>query len=96
MTRAFLLIEGPPARKKHCEGCPLFEASRGEHCPYFGDIYNETEGPDQGLHCRPPECLENERRVFLGVRSSSRSFRRWVESPLRDVMRETLEKANRR
>ena len=95
MNRAQLLIEGPPARNPYCEGCSLFEVSRGQHCPYFGDLYQETDGPNVGLHCRPPECLANERRVLLGVEASSRSFQRWVASPIRDVMKQTLEKANR-
>ena len=89
-VRAVLLIDGPPAKAKYCEGCPLFEVTdRDQHCPYFGDVYQETEEPNRGCHCRPPECHENESRVFLGVRASSRSFQRWVASPTRDAMEQT-------
>jgi hypothetical protein len=88
---ANLLIEGPRRKSEHCEGCSLYEATQenGDECPYFGTAYRETEGEAAGLLCRPPECIENERRVYLGIKASDASFLRWVISPTRDTMEDT-------
>jgi hypothetical protein len=90
-TKAMLLISGPEARSEYCEGCSLYGATEKakDSCPYFGDAYRETEGDAAGLLFRPLECLENERRVSVGVRGAEPMFRRWVESPARDKMNQT-------
>jgi hypothetical protein len=87
--RANILFEGPPAGSKYCEGCALWEeTSKANHCPVFGDVYEEDEGEaTRGLHCRPAECQGNEHIVRNGISSSTNYFRRWVASPFRDRIR---------
>jgi hypothetical protein len=85
--RANILFEGPPDGSKYCEGCQLWEETRKEnHCPIFGDVYEETEGETtRGLHCRPDECSGNEDLVRRGIATAAPGFQKWVRSPYRDV-----------
>lgn len=89
MRRANILFEGPPSGSKYCEGCDLWDTTcaDGDHCPIFGDVYQETEEPNRGLRCRPDECLGNERTVRAGIVTADVRFQHWVASPVRDKIK---------